>query len=278
MPVDRERFSLFRCAIRVHAAGMTIFRALALWCLPFFLVSCLDYREELWIEANGSGKIHATISINTEIANTAGGGTGQPDKFEAQLKEVLDATEGATLDQYQSYTQGAKRVYDFKVSFHDLRRLKPAIAAGQGTVGGVFGDFEIEKIPDGRLAVKRVISAEKPAAAEPSAPASDTGDALGEALGKAMGGLLANALLSGYQLEYVTHFPTEVIGANTSEIDRETNTVTWRFPLSQVSQGPVTMTAEIKRPGLWMWWALGALALIVTAAILVPALRKQAAV
>ena len=247
--------------------------------LPLFaalcLSSCLDYREELWIEANGSGKIHATISLNSEIANTANGGTGQPDKFEAQLKEVLDATEGATLDRYQSYTQGARRIYNFTVSFRDLRKLKPAIAAGQGTVGGIFGDFDIQPIPDGRLAVTRVISQEKPAAGNPSAPPSDSGDAIGEAFGKALGGLFANTLLSGYHLEYVTHFPTEVIGANTPEIDRETNTVTWRFPLSQVSQGPVTMTAEIKRPGRWMWWTLGALVLIVTAAILVPALRKK---
>ena len=33
------------------------------------LTSCLDYREELWLESNGSGKIHATIAVNS-VADT----------------------------------------------------------------------------------------------------------------------------------------------------------------------------------------------------------------
>lgn len=243
------------------------------------LVSCLDYREELWIEGDGSGRIQATISIDSELGAPTDGGTGQPDQIEASLRELFAATDGATVESYQTHVQGDKRIWDFTVSFRDLRQLKPAIVTGKGNIGAVFGDFEIERLPEGRLAVRRTVNIgeEPPAPADPAAPgeAPDPGSALGAALGKAFGGLMANTLYAGHHLDYITHFPTEVIGANSSTIDRETNTVTWRIPLSQASQGPVVMSAEIKRPGGWMIWAFAAFLILVTAAIVIPAMRKK---
>jgi hypothetical protein len=254
----------------------TVQNALArLALLPaLLLVSCLDYREELWIEGDGSGRIEATIAIDSELGAPTDGGSGQPDKIEAQLRELFAATEGAKLESYQTQVQGTKRIWDFTVSFRDLRKLKPALAAGRGNIGAVFGDFEIERIPDGRLSVRRTVSFDDgspPAATDPAAP----GEGIGQALGKAFGGLLANTMFAGRNLDYITHFPTEVIGANSSAINRETNTVTWRIPLAQASQGPVVMSAEIKRPGGWLLWGFGIFLLVVTAAIVIPALRKK---
>lgn len=271
-----------------HDGAMTpTSRLLALAWGALSLASCLDYREELWINGDGSGKLNATITIQSSLGAPTDGGSGQPDEIEAQLRDLFALTDGATVERYQSYTEGKKRIWDFTVSFRDLRRLKPAVVTGQNNIGAVFGDFEIERIPDGRLAVKRTIAlGEPPAPADGSPPASPAGEpgpprttredgSLDQAIGKLMGGLVANSLFAGHHLDYTIHFPTEVIGANSSTIDRATNTVTWRFPLSEASQGPVVMTAEIRRPGGWMLWAFLAILVVTTAAILIPSLRKK---
>lgn len=242
------------------------------------LSSCLDYREELWINGNGSGKLHATIALKSEIGVPPVDGS-QPDEVENQLREIFAASDGAEVESYQTYVDGKKRIYDFTVRFSDIRKLKPAIVAGQNNIGAVFGDFEITRIPNGKLAVKRIVKLGEPQATTAddaeSESAADTDPDLGEALGKAFGGLVANAMLSDYHLDYVTHFPTEIVSANTPNIDRENHTVTWRYSLAEASQGPLTMTAEIKRPGLGILWIFAAFVVVVTAALVIPALRKR---
>ncbi|MCB1088422.1 MAG: hypothetical protein KDM63_15345 [Verrucomicrobiae bacterium] len=256
---------------------------LALSAGALLLTSCLDYREELWINGDASGKIHATIAINSELGAPTDGGSGQPDQIEAQLRELFAVTDGAKVESYQTFVDGKKRIWDFTVSFKDLRLLKPAVITGKNNIGAVFGDFEIEKIPDGKLAVKRTVSLSEPPRQSDDTPANPPQDSpssndtntLGNAVGKLMGGLLANSMFSGYHLDYTTHFPTEVVSANSPSIDRDTNTVSWRFPLAEASQHPVTMTAEIKRPGGWLLWLFIAILVVTTLAILLPAFRKK---
>lgn len=234
------------------------------------LASCLDYREELWIKGNGSGRLHATITLKSEIGVPLSEET-KPDQVEAQLREMFSATDGANVESYETYVDGKRRVYDLTVAFQDIRKLKPAVVAGNNNIGAIFGDFEIARVPDGKLAIKRVV---KLSDSEPETVESEEPE-LGDALGKAFGGLVAEAMLSNYKLEYITHFPTEIVSANTPAIDRESNTVTWTYTLAEASQGPLTMTADIKRPGGWMMWIFGAFILVITAAIVVPALRKR---
>ncbi len=234
------------------------------------LASCLDYREELWINGNGSGKLHALITIHSELGAPPVSGS-DPDEVESQLREIFSAADGAAVESYQSYVDGKRRVYDFTVTFRDIRQLQPAIVAGRENIGAIFGDFEITRIPDGKLAVKRVVNLGDHAAE--AAPASG-GNEFADSLGKAFGGLVADAMLGNYHLDYITHFPSEIVTANSPAVDRENHTVTWRHTLADASKGPLTMTAEIKRPGGWILWIFVALIALVTAAVLIPAIRK----
>lgn len=260
------------------------FCLLATLSLPFaWLASCLDYREELWLESNGAGKIHATIAVNSEIPLPDNTPTA-PDQIEAQLRALFQETEGAEVQSYQTYDEGRKRIYDFVVVFRDIKQLKPALASGKGNIGALFGDFEIGRTPDGALSIQRTIHLAAPSDAGPSAsdsagdgeaPPSKPRDGLANQVGRALTGLVANQVLEDFHLDYVTHYPSEVISANSPNIDDATNTVTWRIPLADASQGPVEMTTVIKRPGNWMIWVFGLLVVIVTAGIVLPALRKR---
>lgn len=258
-------------------------RTLLALLLALTLASCIDYREELWIQANGSGRIDATITIESPLGQPTDGGTGtEPDAVEKELRELFEATEGVELEYFQPFTEGNRRGWTFRAAFRDIRQLKPALASAQGEIGAIFGDFEIVRLPDSRLSIERTVHLSPPAESATAADgnAAPTGNEsqspdLAAALGKSFGNLMADALLSKHHLTYITHFPTEVIGANSSTIDRAANTVTWRIPLSQAVKGPVAMTAEIRRPGGWMLWVFGGFLLLVTAAIAIPAWRKR---
>lgn len=236
--------------------------------LGLFLSSCLDYREELWIHGNGSGKLHALISIQSELGAPSVP-TDHPDEVESQLRKIFSATDGANVESYQTYVDGKKRVYDFTVTFRDIRQLQPAVVAGRENIGAIFGEFEITRIPDGKLAIKRVVNLGD----APSAP--EQRDELTDSLSKAFGGLVADAMLGNYHLDYITHLPSEIVSANSPAVDRPNRTVTWRHTLADASKGPLTMTVEIKRPGGWMLWIFVALIGLVTAAVLIPAIRKR---
>jgi len=66
---------------------------------PLFLVSCLDYKEELWISGGGSGKIHSIISIDSTIAAAAleSGNQDGGDVFDTQLRDMFRAADGAEV-------------------------------------------------------------------------------------------------------------------------------------------------------------------------------------
>ena len=91
--------------------------------------------------------------------------------------------------------------------------------------------------------------------------------------------LLAGVLGSNH-FTYTVRFPATVFEANSDRIDAETNTVTWKFPLSKLATGPAEMRAVFKSPsglGLvtWLLLAVGALVLLVGAITLIARLRPR---
>lgn len=216
---------------------MKTLRLLPLLCSGF-LVSCLNYTEELWIHANGSGKVHATIAINSELAGQATSGRATADEVEDELEKMLAETRGAKVESYQSFVQGNERVWDFVIHFDDLKNLKPVLDKASGTMGSVFGNFEIEK-KSGLTTITRTVDLSETRVTRAS-------DATGNALAKTLGSLLASAMFSGYSLEYTVHFPSQILTANSLQIGTDKRSVRWRFPLAQAAKEPVEMTADIQ--------------------------------
>ena len=225
----------------------------ALFALPLMaLVSCVDYTEEFTIKANGSGTIHSVISMKTELAKD------DPYQLQSDLEAMFANSDGLSLAAFSVDRDSDRQITDFTVAFDHVKDLKSALANGGSEVAKYFGSFEAEE-QDDRFLMKRTIDLSGSADSEEKS-----------GLGSAIKKLFVSATMKDSYLTYRMTFPTEVLSANSSEIDSESNTVKWTFSVSEAVKSPLVMTAEISKPPLLKWFAMagGALLVIVVAIVL----------
>lgn len=233
-------------------------KALRFACLAFGLfgiVSCIDYREDFTIKANGSGSIRSVISIKKELAEDS------PEKLKNDLERVFSKCEGLALAEYDVDLGKERRVTDFTITFGHVEDLKKALEhGGDAGVLKYFGSFEAEKRED-RYTMKRTVHMNQEVADD--------------------GGLakfFKTKLMEDSHLVYRMHFPAEVIKSN-GEISNGKKTVEWTYAISTALKGPLVMTADIRRPPVeqWLYIGGGVLASLVFLVGAVIAMRRRRA-
>jgi hypothetical protein len=236
------------------------------------LGSCLDYEETLELEGDLSGRLTGSISLNELIA-AAAGNDGEAAFSAARLEETVARLEGVTLEFTEEYTENGLRTLRYGLLFESLAHLG---APGSGAspeddeFADFFGTITLER-EEGRATFRRTVTFEN---------ARDEIDKeTNEALDLLMETLLAGVLGRNH-FTYTLRFPSTVFEANSEQIDADTNTVTWKFPLSKLATGPAEMRAVYKSPsglGLvtWLLLAAGALVLLVGAITLIARLRPR---
>lgn len=228
---------------------------------------CIAYEEELWLNADGSGRMSFEVSMSEAVmalANNPGAGAAPAFSMD-QLQTDLAKREGVTVEESQTFSRSGKRVLAVKLRFSSLDFTKEAPAAGlSGSPGSpnLFGAIQIGEDESGNLVLSRTIGPLQQTDAVPS------DDALAKSMEEAVQAMLAN-----YAWKYTVHFPSKVIRANTagSYIDQASNTVTWEFSLASLMSTPGTMNATVANPvPQWLRFVAG-LGPAAYAAILVPA-------
>lgn len=224
------------------------------------LVSCVDYTEEFTIKANGSGTIHSVISMKTELAKD------DPYQLKSDLEAMFANSDGLSLAAFSVNRDSDRQITDFTVAFDHVSDLKSALASGGSEVAKYFGSFEAEE-QDDRFLMKRTIELS-------GGNDSEEKSRIGSAIKK----LFASATMKDSYLNYRMTFPTEVLSANSSEIDSETNTVSWKFSVADAVKNPLVMTAEISKPPLLKWLAMaGGGLLVVTIGVTLLIRRRRSA-
>lgn len=241
-------------------------RAILLLALLTVLTGCFDYREEMWLEAGGGGRVKGEFSINSSVRDmpTAGNTTS----IEQQMRQDLESTEGLRLVSIASTIEGGRSITRWELEFDSLEALTNARSqSGQGT-GGFYEGLSLRK-EGGTYHFRRSLT--------PEAPSTPSQDDLGMQM---LGQGLASMMMGNSTFTCITHFPGEVVTSNgTAGADEKT--VMWTYPMSTVMTGGATMTAEVKAPGLpWLWIGIGLFILIdiiVTIAIVIWALKRRQA-
>ncbi len=191
------------------------------------LVSCFDGREEIWIEADGSGRADVTYSVPAAVAKLKGGENGIRTFVEEFLKskEVLESpkcevwTENDTL--HVRVTASFKSALKLKeLSKGSADKKMPAAAAYlAGKVTAQVRGLEID--------FSRTIS---PGLAMPGhsfMPASQ---------------------FEGHKLTYIFHLPTVATKSNATRIENGGRTLLWEIPLAEAMKHPVTTSFHAPLP------------------------------
>jgi len=188
------------------------------------LAGCIEYSEELWLNADGSGRMVMKIGTEESLGEMD---DSEPPFDEEEIVETFSHTDGITVNSSKSFNSDGMDWVEIDISFGSFDALNQVESEEES---GMIGIFNLEPGEPGTMVFTRNISS------------GDTGDTSDE---DDFGAAMMESMFKGYKWTYKTHFPDKVMEANTTDdkIDEETNTVTWSYTLMAVSKKPQTMRA-----------------------------------
>jgi hypothetical protein len=213
------------------------------------LASCIDGREEVWINADGSGRAHVSYSLPAAAARFQGGEIGVRRMIEGFLKDAP----GISSSSCEVTTEGDRLKIQVRTTFDSALELKEiskgdAMSRLPSSASGLTGDFQVA-VRGLSIDFARTIKA---------------GDTLPGA------GFIPVSQFKDRQLTYIFHLPKAATSSNATRTENSGRTLIWDFPLAQAIQGPVTtrFTAPIPLPR----WAV--LSICVVGTVIVFGSRK----
>ena len=196
---------------------------------PIVFTGCFDYKEEIWVKADGTAKSRAVIAIDKsaiammnlqKFPNTFSG---------ASLKQRLEESENIHLDKFSEEENEAKRIYYVELSAKSLKNL-----IDSDPDDNTAQDFIIENVSEG-MRFKRKLKLNQ----EQEKPKSKEDDGFDQ--------FLKFAILQDLSNHYWTstmHFDAGLVSANSPK--KDSNSVTWQYPISRLMTETVTMSATFK--------------------------------
>ena len=214
------------------------------------LTSCIDGREEIWLEANGSGRTDVTYSLPAAAARLQGGESG----IQSMIEEFLKNTPEISSSSCAVTTEGDRLKIRVQTSFASALDLKD-ISASQA----------IKKLPPAANGLTGEIHTKVHGLSVDFARTLRLGDALPGSQ------FIPASQLAGRNLTYIIHLPKAATDSNATRTEDSGRTLIWDFPLSEALQGPITtrLTAPIPIPN----WAIATVS-ILGLALLILAVRK----
>ncbi len=221
------------------------------------LVSCIDGREEVWLNSDGSGTADITYIIPEMAAKFQGGAPG----VSAMLGTFLAETPAIKNPSHKVTTQDGRMTIHVRASFDSVADFKQ-IDKSQGaeklpsSASGLTGDVEVTR--DGRtFAFSRKINAAKALPGSLFMPSSE---------------------FRNHKLTYIVHLPLAAAGSNALRTADGGKTLVWEFPLAEAIRRPVEtrFSATIPVP-TWLFAMAGmGIALVVLLVLLgVKRLRRR---
>ncbi len=204
------------------------------------LVSCIEGREEIWIEADGSGRADVTYSLPAAAARFQGGESG----VRQLIENFLQKAAGITSSQCEVTTKGDRLKVRVQVSFLSALKLKELTQ----------GDAK-KKLPPAASHMAGKVTAEL------HGLALDFSRTISPGLALPGSGFMPASQFKDRELTYIFHLPKAATESNATRIEDAGRTLIWNFPLTEAIQGPVT--THFKMPLPIPPWAIALVAIVV---------------
>jgi hypothetical protein len=228
---------------------------LLLWLasLSVLLCSCIDSREEIWLEPDGSGRGEFTLSLPAVAARFHGGEDGirrSIDQFLEATPQLKNPTVAVTTTDGEMEIS-VKASFDSALDLIDLP-LEEALQHLPGPAEGLAGTVDF-RLHGRRVELTRTIDAGR------SIPGSR---------------LMPQGRLSRHRLVYIIHLPVPALESNATRTTRGGRTLVWDFPLSTAVRGPATLFLKLDAP-LPRWLIAAGAGTLLLAALAAVAFRHH---
>lgn len=221
-------------------------RAFLLIPLLFLLNSCIEGEEEIWINADASGKMIA----HYEFPAAAASKMGPPAAYRRELIRIDEEEDGIQINDLQFGFVKGKLVIHLEIEFENaLDLLEISERQGEKFAGETgMPPSELETFLGG-INVKR------------DGVAVDFSRTMN--LAPMLPGIVKDnpRILDDSAFRYVIHLPTSVKESNAHDISNGGKTQEWVFLLKDYTVEPIEMSFKTK--SLVPWWAWAIMALIV---------------
>ena len=191
------------------------------------LVSCIDGREEIWLNANGSGRADVSYSLPAAAARFQGGEAG----VRRIIGDFLKNTPAIATSSYEVSTDQDRLKIRVQATFDSALDLKEisngaSLAKLPSSASYLAGDMTVD-VHGRTVDFSRTI-----------------------APGKALPGaiFLPATQFEGRNLTYIIHLPAAATDANATRVEDAGRTLVWDYPLSGALGNPLTLRFKAKIP------------------------------
>lgn len=222
--------------------------------VAFLLVSCIDGREEIWLNADGSGRADVRYSLPAAAARFQGGAEG----VREMLGKFLQTAPGLTHSSHEVVAEGDRLKIHVQVSFDSVRDVAKASGPAPmeklpSSANGLAGEVKVAM--DGRtIDFSRKISA---------------GDALPGI------GFIPGSPMRDRNLTYILHLPVAAEESNATRVENEGRTLVWDYPLADAVKAPVLTRFKVRVPVPAWLWASGAAGAVAAVSLVAFSCRKM---
>ena len=199
---------------------------------------CLDYDEEMWLNANLSGRVAMTISVPEELVN---GKTGmEKDMSEQGVRSDVEKIPGVTLESFESFRDAGKVIAKLRIAFDNVEKLtRHEQGVAESGPASLLGAITLRE-ESGKVIFERTLRV---------MPQTKSEGVAKDFLTKS----LSSLLFSKNHLSYKVHLPGEIVTANSQHIDGKERVVEWKYSLAQAMREPPVMKVEWKKTLPWGW-------------------------
>jgi hypothetical protein len=226
---------------------MKLFTSASILLLSISLFSCIEYKEKMKLNDDGSGEISFAIGLSEEILSMGGNNKQFDDFNEEKIKREYENKKGITFVGSKSYAKDGNRWIEISLKFDSLEDLEKA---SDSTSTGMIGKITLTQNENGSWVFTRKISKSNSSEKE----ASDT-----------VSNGMMKMMFSQYKWQYELTLPSKIINTNAKEedVDTDKNIVKWVYSLASLSTDKtMTVTFERQKSSSITYVVIGAVLLI----------------
>lgn len=195
-----------------------------------FLGGCIDSREEVWIERDGSGRAELRVDLPTVATRLHGGAPG----VRRSIESFLAGTPEIEPEFLDVATRGDRTEIRLAI------RFASALAISNATSGR-----EIDKLPSAARSLAGTARARTRGWTLDFSRTISPGDAIPGAA------WLPGSQLAGRSLQYIVHLPAAAKTSNATRVENGGRTLVWDVPLAEAVKDPLTTRFEMDLPVPW---------------------------
>lgn len=226
---------------------MKLFKTASILFLSFSLFSCIEYKEKMKLNDDGSGEISFAVGISEEILSLGGDNKQFDDFNEEKIKREYENKKGIKFVSSKSYSKDGNRWIEISLQFDSFEDLKKA---SDSSSTGMIGEMSLTQNENGNWVYTRKIS--KSNSSEKDIPDSESNG-------------MTKMMFSQYKWQYELTLPSKIINTNAKEqdVDTDNNTVKWVYSLASLSsEKTMTVTFERRKSTSITYVVIGAVLLI----------------